>query len=183
MVGLRDLLRQREEAVIERWLEDTLASYPKDAAVFFGKQKDQFSNPVGDAARRATRAIVEGLSTGEKVHPYRAQLEDFLKIRSIQEFSPSQAVAFVLRLKRVIRAELKGAIKDPKQMAELREIEDEVDGIALLAFDIYMACRQRLFEVRVNELKRSVFALRRHWGEPSDPGPSTEDTSNRGGMQ
>lgn len=183
MAGLRDLLRQREEAVYERWLEDTLASYAKDAAVFFGKQQDQFSNPVGNAARRATRAIVKGLFAGEKGHPFHSHLEGFLKIRSVQEFSPSQAVAFVPRLKRVIRAELKGAIKDKKNMTELREIEDEVDGIALQAFDIYVACRERLFEVRVNELKRSVFALRRLWGEPSDPGPSTEDTSRRGGMQ
>ena len=72
------------------------------------------------------------------------------------EFSASQAVRFVFRLKEVIRAELGKSAKDPLIAAEIEKFERRIDRVALAAFDIYVECRERLCQLRVNEMKRRV---------------------------
>ena len=40
--------------------------------------------------------------------------------------------------------------------------------MALLAFDLFMKCRERIYEIRANEAKRRIFVLERMHGlEPS----------------
>ena len=37
--------------------------------------------------------------------------------------------------------------------AELQSFEAQIDNLTFLSFDIYMKCRERIFELRVNEIK------------------------------
>jgi hypothetical protein len=87
-------------------------------------------------------------------------LEEIVKIRSIQDFTPAQALSFVFSLKQVIREELKGEL-DAARLAELVQFEAQIDQLALFAFDVYVKCRERLYEIRVSEVKRSVSGLMR----------------------
>jgi hypothetical protein len=40
---------------------------------------------------------------------------------------------------------------------ELLEFEDRVDALSLFAFDIYIQCREKIFELKANEEKERVF--------------------------
>ncbi|NTW35488.1 MAG: multidrug effflux MFS transporter [Syntrophobacteraceae bacterium] len=42
---------------------------------------------------------------------------------------------------------------------DLVEFEQKVDEMALLAFNVYSDCRERLYELRVNEVKNRSFRL------------------------
>jgi hypothetical protein len=42
---------------------------------------------------------------------------------------------------------------------ELQAFENRIDDIALLAFDIYSQCRQKIYEIRVNEVKNQLGRL------------------------
>ena len=95
-------------------------------------------------------------------------LSGILRIRSVQEFAPSQAVSFVFLLKRVIREELAAKLHDPGLQAELAEFDHRVDQLALFAFDVFTKSREQLYEVRVNEVKRRVSGLLRRAGIGSD---------------
>jgi hypothetical protein len=171
VVELREHLRTRKEAVLERWLKDTLEAYAKDTSAFLKRRKDRFANPVGHALREGTRAILDNLLTGRAAERSRRALDDIIRIRAIQDFSPSLAVAFVLRLKRAIRAELGALTADPNVAAELTKLEEAVDGVALVAFDIYVESRERVYEIRVSEIKRQVAGL---WGRLRDDAPEGE---------
>ena len=46
----------------------------------------------------------------------------------------------------------RGAGLDPAALAPL---ESGVDRLALAAFDVYMQCREKIFEIRVREIKES----------------------------
>ena len=48
--------------------------------------------------------------------------------------------------------------------AELEDFEDVIDGVALLGFDIYSRRRERLCEIRVEEVKKRVSGLMRKAG-------------------
>ena len=156
MMTLSDRLQQAKAAILKRWLDDTLATYSKDASVSFRRVKDPFANPVGHALRSGTRALFEAILEGRDAREASACLDDALKIRAVQEFSPSQAIAFVLLLKGAIRAELGGDVDRPPLASDLAKLEQQIDRIALCSFDIYMRYREQVYELRVNEAKRSV---------------------------
>ena len=160
MMTLKDLLHSKKAAIHQRWLEKTLEAYAPDASAFFGRQKDQFANPVGQALRAGTQTLLECLLGELDPEKVCGCLEEIVKIRSIQDFTPAQALSFVFSLKQVIREDLPGEL-DAGQAAELVELETRIDQLALFAFDVYVKCRERLYEIRVSEVKRSVSGLMR----------------------
>jgi len=155
-MGLGERLQDCKEAVLGRWLEHALATYPADGAAAFVRQKDPFANPVGHRLRVGTRAILEALLEGRAVEDCRGPLEDIIQFRAVQEFDASQAVGFVFQLKDVIRDEIGQASSDPSVSAELAELERRIDVVALAAFDLFVGCREQICELRVNELKRQI---------------------------
>ena len=155
MITLAELLAKNKDAIVGRWLDDVLATYPGGSAAF-GRQKDRFANPVGYSLRLATRGIFEVLLGEMDTEKIGQHLEEIIRIRAVQEFSASQAVGFVFRLKEVVRAEMAGAVGDPRLAPELAEFETRIDQIALTAFDVFVQCREQVCELRVGEMKRQV---------------------------
>ncbi len=153
---LRQLLHDKRDAIARSWLEGILATYPGNSAALFAREKDRFANPVGHSLRVGTEGILDAVLDGADVEELRKHLHEIIKIRAIQQFAPSQAVEFILRLKEVLRAELGGAVADPELSAELAVFEAQIDRLALVAFDTYVECREKVYELRLNEVKRQV---------------------------
>ena len=149
------LLRENEEAIIERWLDGTLASYPRDAKKLFKGQKDRFANPVGRSLRVGLPEAFELLLAGDSAKAGEA-LREIVKIRAVQRFTASEALGFVFLLKEAVRAVLGDADRDGRFAAELAAMDAGVDRVALAAFDIFVECREQVYELRVNEAKRRV---------------------------
>jgi len=61
----------------------------------------------------------------------------------------------VFHLKSLIRTEVAGA-GDPDAASELATLDGEIDRIALAAFDIFAQCREQVYQLRVEEVKRRV---------------------------
>jgi hypothetical protein len=164
-MNLRDLLHKHEAAITERWLDKTLATYPSRTTVFFKRKRDRFANPVGHALKSGTAAVFDDLlSTLESpgsvtADRFCADLDEIIKVRSVQDFSPSQAVSFVFLLKEAIREELAEELRGGNTLAELARFEARIDQLALFAFDIYMSRREKLYQLRINEIKRTGFRL------------------------
>jgi len=165
---LKPLLLKRQSALTQRWLDRTVATYPADAGKFLKGQQNQFANPVGHTLRTGLTTIgallVERFGTDDPgAEQLCAALEPIIKIRSIQDFTPSQAVSFVFLFKAVVREELAKELKKPsvELLSELSSFDDSIDQLALFAFDVFTKCRDRFFEIRVNEAKRRVSGLLR----------------------
>jgi hypothetical protein len=89
-----------------------------------------------------------------------SMLDKMIRIRAVQDFSPSSSLEFIFDLKTIAREILEeetaaGTVSGE----ELSGFDRKVDGLALLAFDVYARCRQDLFEVRMNELKNRTNRL------------------------
>ena len=156
---LGDLLEQKKDIIQEKWFQAILDTYPADTAKFLKKGKDQFTNPVGHTISHEIGGLYEELLTGmnpEKISPF---LESIIKIRAVQDFSPSQAIAFILGLKKIIRKTLKSEIRQHGFFEELADFEERIDALALLAFDIYMELKDKICEIRINEVKGRSFKL------------------------
>jgi hypothetical protein len=154
-------LKERKSEILDSWLDRILDSYPADTAALWKKQKNRFANPVGQTFVDATKIILDELVNSMDAQVLCKQLERIIKIRSIQDFTPSQVVQTVFLLKPVLRQEFKKAYQDVELVADLREIEDRIDQVALFAFDVFTNCRDKLCQIRVDEVKRQVHTLMR----------------------
>jgi hypothetical protein len=177
-MALRDRLRERSSAIAGRWLGDTLNTYSGDASAAFKRQKDPFANPVGHALRVGLNAVVAALVEGEEPDEICPHLDEIIRIRAIQEFAPSEALSFVFLLKEATRAELGKAVGEPSVAAELAEFEGRIDRIGLLAFDSYVASREKVYQLRVNEVKRGVSKIVQRMNRQGSPA-RMEDASEQ----
>jgi len=171
---LRDVLQPHRSEALDRWRGYVLASYPEEAARFFRKEKDQFKNPVGQSIHRATEAIFDGVLLERDVDGVPEALEALVRIRAVQDFSPSEAVAFVFLLKRAVREVLEGASADGPPAQALSDLESRVDALALAAFETYARCREELFEIRLRASKRRVAVLLERFGREGPEGESED---------
>ena len=150
---LEHLLSQKRAAILERWFQLILETYPADSSRLLKQDKDRFANPVGYTISQEIKTLYEELLQGMNTDRLATCLDNIIRIRSVQDFLPSQAVAFIFLLKRAVREELASENKEKGAVEELLEFESRIDKLVLLALDTYMKCREKVFEIRVNEAK------------------------------
>jgi hypothetical protein len=155
---LREWLERHRSEVLDRWRSLVYESYPEEAARFFRKEKDRFKNPVGRSVHRATATLLDGVLLGRGAEGVPEALEAIVRIRAVQDFSPSEAVAFVFLLKRAVREELEAAAAEPLPRTALADLETRVDSLALSAFETYTHCREQVYEIRVRASQRRIAA-------------------------
>jgi hypothetical protein len=155
-VARGDLLRKRKDTVIRRWVEAVLSTYPEDAAALFIKEQDPFANPVGKSVREGIEGLFEAMVDEMDEAGIRKSLDQIVRVRAVQQFSPSQAVAFVFSLKPILRDLFPESEADPGLARRLAEMGSRVDAVALIAFDLHSECREELSQLRINEAKRQV---------------------------
>jgi len=156
---LKDLLSERKTAIVKKWFDLILQDYPADATHFFKEQKNRFANPVGHTISQGIGELFDELVHGPDFDKVYSSLDDIIKIKAVQDFSPSQALSFIFLLKKVIREEMKREIRENQFSDELTSLESGIDKMALLAFDIYMKCRERIYEIKADEVRRITFRL------------------------
>jgi hypothetical protein len=102
------VLSEQKRALLEKWLERTLATYPSQTLRFLQGEKDRFRNPVGHTLREGLATLLDEL-TGE-MDPARIgpALESIVRLRAVQDFTPSQAVGFVYLLREILQEESAG---------------------------------------------------------------------------
>ena len=150
---ISDLFSKNRRAILERWLELILRTYPSDVAALLKKDGDPFTNPVGSTISLEIESLFSGLCEGCDPRKVSGSLASILKIRSVQDFSPSKAVEFVFLLKKAVNEILKGEIEKEGAVEEWQTIQSRIDDMALQAFDIYVDCREKVCEIRVNQAR------------------------------
>jgi hypothetical protein len=167
---LLEALVAKKGAIVKEWLARTLQTYPEHTSRFLSQEKDPFRNPVGHTLRETLPALFDRLVEGADAATVTRLLDPIVRIRAIQDFSAGQAVAFVFLLKRVMREALgDDAVQGPNGEG-LAVVEARIDEMALLAFDLFMKCREQIYEIKTNEAKRRLFVLDRMHGERTGVG-------------
>ncbi len=152
---LRDLLSRKRSSIVEKWFELILDTYPEDTSKFLRREKDPFANPVRNTILQGINGLYgEILKEDETPEALNAFLDKVIRIRSVQDFSPSQALAFLFSLKSVVREILGKEIRENHLHDSLLVLESRIDALALRSFDVYMGCREEVYELRVGEVKR-----------------------------
>jgi hypothetical protein len=155
----KDLLKEKQREILESWRDQVFDTYPHDAVKFLSGQKDRFANPVGHFIHTETEAILNGLIDDVDPADLAESLDKIIRIRSVQDFSPSQAVSFLRQLKDTVREKLNGELSDRQNYEQHLSFDSRIDSLIDLAFDIYSKCREQVFEIKVNEVKKRSAVL------------------------
>jgi hypothetical protein len=161
-------LTQKKAAILGRWLDMIFESYPPETAIFLRKEKNRFDNPAGYRISEGLEGLYGVLLQEMERDQVLACLDEIIRIRALQNFAPSQALAFIFLLKVVIREELAEEILKENLAAELLDLESRIDGLALLGFDVYTKRREKIYEIKADEAKRRISAFMRKSGLSSD---------------
>ncbi len=156
-MDLAEGFRNHREKIVDKWVEYTLSTYISSG--FFIKERDQFANPVGGNIRQALEKLYPMLVKGLDSKEFAPPLEQIMSIRSVQEFTPSQAVAPINAVKHITREVFTSDKECRHLVALLYDFEFAVDLAVLAAFDIYMQFRERLYQVRIAEIKSGAHIL------------------------
>jgi len=152
-MALKTLLTSKKSAILKRWFDLILDTYPADSSNTYRRDLDRFTNPVAYTISKEIGTLYDELlhdMDSDKLH---ASLDNIIRIRAVQDFPPSQAISFVLCLKKAAREELKTEIRESNLFKDYLKFESNIDDLAFLAFDIHMTCREKIHEIKVNEIK------------------------------
>ena len=150
-------LEKRKSAVVSKWFDEVAASYAPDAGQFLKKQQDPFSNPVGMSFRDGLSGLFDQVVHGidrEGALPF---LDPLIRIRAVQAFTPSQATAFIFSLKTVLRRNYGKEIHALQLQEALVELESRIDTLGFLAFDLFMECREKIYQLKANTERNTIY--------------------------
>ena len=154
---LEKRLSQKKDTILKKWFDQVIKTYPEETSKFFGRRRDKFSNPVGSTVFHGLEAILQELVQGMNHETLKSFLDPIVRIRAVQNFSPSEAVSFVFDLKPVVRECFAKDMPEGEDVNALLEFESKIDTLSLIAFDIYAACREKISELKTSEMRRTTF--------------------------
>ena len=179
--GLDKIIEQQKAAILKKWFDLAIQAYEPDTAKFLSNQKDPFGNPVGNNTLKGLQGLLDQLFGEFDPRIVETHLDPIIRIRAVQAFTPSQATAFVFSLKKVLRDTLGTKLHDDQILNELLVIDAKIDQLCLMAFDIYMACKEKIYQISANETRNRTFRAFERAGlivEDTDERPEKRKTSN-----
>ena len=154
---LLKIIEQKKAAIVKNWFDLIAQTYAPDTAKFIKSKTDPFANPVGGSIRNGLDGLLDQLIHDMDPQIINSYLDPIIRIRAVQNFTPSQATAFILSLKKALRKNLTKELRDIRHINGLLELESKIDQLSLMAFDLYMQCREKIYQLSANETKNRTF--------------------------
>jgi hypothetical protein len=158
-MNLNQMLNSKKKVILEKWFDAAIESYHQDTAKFLKSHKDQFTNPVGNIIYQGLENLLNEILNNPDKEKTTKYLDDIIRIRAVQDFLPSEALYFISQLKLIIREELAEEIKKGDLNSDLEKFDYEIDKLIFIAFDIFMKCREKIYDLKANELRNMTLKL------------------------
>jgi hypothetical protein len=150
---------------VEEWLASTLGTYPEQAGRFLRDEQDPFRNPVGHTLRVALASLAAELFGEFDRGRVARALEAVVRIRAVQEFTPSEAVGFVPLARSASRVLGRGPELAPECLGVL---DRRIDELVLMAFDLFEKCREEIRAISTRAARRRAYVVERIHGATDD---------------
>ena len=177
---LHEVLWPHKEAMAAKWKDMVNGTYPFETIGFLRTQHNRFANPVGYRTEQAAAIIMDALFTERPdEEALLAAVDDIIRVRAVQDFSPEAAVGVILAMKQVIRDQVRVSDQAQACLPALLALESRIDAVALMAFGVYARCRETLHQMKVDEFKRQhsqVLRLLERRAGKLDKADSTTDS-------
>lgn len=167
-MNLFEYLDSNKRNVLEKWYNSVIDTYPIDASRLFLGIKDKFANPVGHSFEKELPVIYDNILNAGNPSDINTSLEELIRLRAVQNFSPGQAVGFLFLLKNTVRELIADEEDLEVNLNDILTFESSIDITVSYCFDIYMKMKEKLFEIKGNESRatfgKMVDRLNRKYG-------------------
>ncbi len=180
-----DKVKQEKDILLQKWVDKYYAAYPLGSTGFIRTSTDKFKNPIGIITQTSLSTLYDAV-IGDDIEfsDVHAALNELVKLRAIQEMPASRAVGPMAQLKTLFKEEVfDNLVKNNKDSKVLQEIFEDfftvaarIDGLLLLSMDLYSADREKVFNLRVEEIHRSQSQVIR-WARLREEKMSTNNNS------
>jgi len=158
-------LEQKRKGILKRWYSLIIESYPPDVSSFLISETDRFANPVGHTIRAGIEILFNEVCHGMNHDRIISALDSIIRIRAVQDFTPSEALASVGMLKEAVQEEFKDSGFDLQSSLALSEgflqLEKRIDDLSSLAAEVYKRCGDDIHRIKTRETN-SGWALATH---------------------
>lgn len=162
---IKELLKEKKQTILDAWFDCIIKTYPEDSSSFLKGQKNRFANPVGYTIRKEAEALLDDFFAKTQPDSLMPHIDNILRIRAVQDFAPDEAVGFIFFLKDVLRSALKEELAGEGSLSDqLYRLDSEIDRMALIAFRLYVSCREKLYELRIKEISARTERLMKRFG-------------------
>jgi hypothetical protein len=162
---LKEFMRKHKEKILRQWLDLVYDTYPTETSRFLKEEQDRFANPVAYTMACNLDALLEDLLNNCPVEALHPHLEEIIKIRAVQDFSPSRAVSFVPLAKIAILNSVPDKSLTREMYAAIHKMDGQIDMMTGAAFDIYCSCKDAINQLRIKDLKAENRVLSRMLGK------------------
>jgi hypothetical protein len=154
---LSSILAAKKDSILKKWFELIMESYPAGGSNQLAAENDKFNNPTSSTISEGIEGIFDEILRGPDDGKPSGYLGDIVRLRAVQDFLPSEALSFFVSLKGIIRDELRVEITEQHLSHEMLSLEATIDSLLLSAFDVFMERKEKIYEIKVNEVKRDNF--------------------------
>ncbi len=137
-----------ETATLDRWFARVVETYPGETSRFLSGETDRFRNPAGHLLRENLAVLLRELLGEMDPACTKPALEAVVRLRAVQDLTATQAVGFIFALRPIV-----GEVM-PELDKEL--VSRRIDQLALMAFEQYVSCRERIAAIRLDESRRAM---------------------------
>lgn len=164
-MSFQEALSAKKVGILRAWYNSVLESFPQASRGMIGNTSDQFGSPMGHIFNDGLNQLFDHLLSEGDPADLEAALGQIVRLRAVQDKGASDGLGFLFALKKIIRDVTGAKKKNFDQYTELLEIEDRIDGWIEQAHRIYVDAREKISELKVNEMQNKTYMLRKLVGE------------------
>ena len=154
--SLRKAFEKHHKVLLEAWFQQVIHSYPPESVKYFERYKETFNNPIGSNIYNSLNNILLEFEGAGRYEQFYQEMQMIMRIRAVQDMTPSKEVAFIMAFKDVVKKELAGELAHNEiTSSELEDFFEELDALALMGFDIYTESRELIFKMRIDQIKET----------------------------
>jgi len=142
------------DAILESWYRRTIGRYRPEVQQQLRSCEDQLRNLVGYQLRSSLAILVEELEGDMDAARIAPALDDIIRIPAVQDLSAPEAIGGIFFAK-------EASVKNSDE-GDVSDFNRRVAQLALMAFDVYTACRQQIFAMRTREASGAAAFMRWH---------------------
>ena len=149
-----DVAKHRDE-ILKRWIDRVFDSYPEETAKFLRSNADPFANPVAAGLHEGLAELLDGVIGGVEPEDLMPALDRVIRVRAVQDFSPSEAIGFIFELKSLVREVAAAAAEETSRLPS----DAIIERLGLCAFDVYVNCREEMWKIRAREIRKQSVGI------------------------
>jgi len=165
MKEIRAFIRDHRETVLFQWKKESMEMFPEQSRNVMQVKTDPFSNPIPHALGKGIEMLVGDLCEDEENNLEKG-LANLGRLLGVQDMPPSQSLSFFFKLRPLVyklasRKRSKSIFPDD----ELHELQLWVEQKMLRLFDQFMIHREKIYQMKGDEIKQRNYMLLRKSGQ------------------